>query len=127
MPFEEQLTFNQRTGVAYVDLSAKQFYAVTETANGLDLATAAKNISGILQDNPIATQAGAYAVSGVTKAAISASTAITKGARLEVDTGGTLITLASGTAVAEAREALSSTAAVCYIAVALLPNNAAFS
>lgn len=113
MAFEQAL--DTRSEVAAADLSAKQFYAVTEGSTGINLATAAKNCSGILQDKPGSGKVGTYAVRGISKVAITASTAITKGAQLEVDTGGTLKTLASGIAVAVALESLSSVAAVRLI------------
>lgn len=127
MAYEELITRSRRSGVAYADLSAKQFYAVTITANGMELATAGKAIDGILQDNPTAGQAGAFAGAGVTKAAISASTTLTGGTTLlEVDTGGALKALASGIVVGKALESLVSNANVCLIAVELLPANAVF-
>ena len=124
MAFEEMVTFQRRTVVATAALSAKQFFAIT---NG-GLATAAKNIDGVLQDNPVSGKAGSIAVAGISKAAISASQALTAGVTLlEVDTGGTFKVLASGTAVAKSMETLVSNAAVCIVAVEILPSNAAFS
>lgn len=109
------------------DLSAKQYYAVildtTTGASGLSLAAAGKNIDGILQDKPVSGQAGTMAYMGVTKAAISASQTITAGELLQVDTGGTLIPIASGTAVAKALEAITSTANVTLCTVMLLKSN----
>lgn len=124
MAFEEMLTFNRRTFLATADLSAKQFYAI----NVGNVATAAKNIDGILQDNPASGKAGSIAVAGTTKAAISASQALTADVTLlEVDTGGTLKVLSGGTAVAKARESLSSTAQIILVTVELLSSNAAFT
>ncbi len=116
-----------RSALAAADLSAKQFYAVTEGSAGINVSTAAKNIDGILQDKPTSGSTGVYCKTGRTKAAISASQTITKGDRLEVDTGGTLIPVASGTAVAKAMESLTSVAAVRLITVELLPSNAAYA
>jgi hypothetical protein len=133
MAYEELITFSRVSGMANSNLSAKQFFAVdfvndtsaVPTALGIDIATAGNSCLGILQDNPIQGQAGAVATSGITKAAISASNALTGGTTyLEVDTGGTLKAHASGTIVAKALETLASTAAVCIIAVQLLPSNA---
>jgi hypothetical protein len=83
------------------DLSTKQYYGVIfDTTGSIALATAAKNIDGILQDAPKSGQAGAVAIDGVTKAAISGT--VTAGDQLEVASGGTFVTLASGQAVAKA-------------------------
>jgi len=112
---------SSRSEVAAADLSAKQFYAVTVGSTGMDVSTAAKSIDGILQDKPTSGQVGCYAHSGRTKAAISASQTITKGGLLEVASGGTLVPIASGIAVAKAMESLVSVAAVRLITVELLP------
>jgi len=126
MAFEQGL--KTESYVAGADLTAKQFYAVTMANTGkINVSTAAKNITGVLQNNPNTNDTGTVAVDGTTKVAISASQTISIGDRLEVDTGGTLIPVASGTAVAVAREALSSVAAVRIISVELLKSNAAFS
>ena len=129
MAFEEQLTFNRVSGKCSTStgLTTSQYHAVTNLA-AMVVSTAAKNMDGILQDNPDKGQAGSVARSGITKAAISASQTLTAGVTLlEVDTGGTLKVLASGTVVAKAAESLTSNAAVCIVAVELLPTNAAFS
>lgn len=118
MSVENSLQTRSRTAAA--DLSAKQFYAVKMTSTGIDVATAAKTIVGVLQDKPASGKTGTIAVSGVTKAAISASQTISVGDLLEVDTGGTLIPHASGTIVAQALEALTSVAAVRLITVELI-------
>ncbi len=109
-------------------LATKQYYAVTtDTSMGLIVAVAAKDMLGILQDKPVQGQAGTVAVFGVTKAAISASQSVTKGSTLfEVDTGGTLKVLSAGTAVAKARESLTSVAAVKIIEVEILKSNTAY-
>src|SRR5580704_14603923 len=133
MAYEENLTFSRVSGIANSNLSAKQFFAVdyvndtsaVPTPLGIDIATAGNGCLGILQDNPIQGQAGAVAVSGITKSAISASAVLTAGTTfLEIDTGGTLKAHASGTVVAQALETLASTAAVCIVAVRLMPSNA---
>lgn len=129
MAFEQGLVLESYEAAA--DLSAKQFYAVTMDNTGkINVATAAKNITGILQNKPASGYMGSVAMSnkgGTSKVAISASTAISIGDLLEVDTGGTLKGVASGTAVARAREALSSVAAVRIIAAELLDSNAAYA
>jgi|GEM_PF-5321555 len=108
-------------------LVSKQFYAVTlDTAGNLALAAAAKNADGILQDKPVAGEAGVAAIFGVSKAAISANQNIAVGDLLEVDTGGTLKKAASGTVVAKALEA-TNVSAVAVIAVLILKSNAAYS
>jgi hypothetical protein len=125
MAYEENITFSKRTIIAVSDLSTKQYYAIAQVAAGGDLATPAKAIDGILQDNPVANKTGTIAYSGVTKAAVSASVTITGGlTMLEVDTGGTLKPVASGIIVAKALESVVSNAAVNIIAVQLLPSNA---
>lgn len=112
---------------AEVDLSAKQFYAVTINSNGnADLAVAAKNIDGVLQNKPVAGQAAAICRSGITKVALSASVNAVIGSLLEADTNRTFKVLASGTAVAKALEA-SNVAAVMVITAELLSSNAAFA
>lgn len=125
MPFEQNLqTFSAQAGS---DLSAKQFYACQiNNAGKIALATAAKNIDGILQDKPTSGQAGELAYDGITKAAISASQNVAIGDLLEVDTGGTLTVHASGTVVAKALEA-TNVAHVVVIAVKLMRSNALFS
>jgi hypothetical protein len=127
MAYEEAITFRTQTFVAAADLSGKQYYGVANGATGIDVAVAGKAIDGILVDKPLAGKAGAVCRGGVCKAAITASTAVTVNNLLEVDTGGTFKVLAGGIAVAKALEALSSTAGVCWIAVELLPSNAAFA
>ena len=126
MAYEENITLQKQTFVAAADLSAKQYYAVTNGATGINVSTAAKAMDGVLQDKPASGKAGCVARGGVSKVAITASTAVTVNDLLEVDTGGTFKPVAAGIAVAKALEALSSTAAVCWIAAELLPSNAAF-
>lgn len=128
MAWDEALTFNRRNGVcsSSTALTTSQFHAVTNLA-AMVISTAAANMDGILQDNPDKGQVAGVAVAGITKAAISASQALTAGVTLlEVDTGGTLKIHASGTVVAKARETLVSNTAVCIVAVELLPSNASF-
>lgn len=121
---------NQQTFTepAIADLSAKQYYAVARAsaAAGVDVAVAAKNMDGILQNKPTSGQAASVCRSGNTKAAITSGSAVLIGSLLEVDTGGTLKLLASGIVVAKALEANGSLAAVALITVELLPSNAAF-
>lgn len=119
MAFDEGVV--TRTITAAADLSAKQFFAI----NAGNVATAAKAIDGILLDNPISGKAGAIAVRGICKACIADSQALTAGVTyLEVASGGKLTALASGIAVAIARETLASVAAARIVAVELLPSNA---
>ena len=122
MAYEEGITFTQRTGVAYTSLATSQFYAVTNGANGLILATAAKAMDGILQSNPAASKPGAYAADGVCKAAISASQAFSIGQLLEVDSGSTLKATSAGVIVAKALEAVTSVATITIIAVEIMRN-----
>lgn len=109
-----------------VDLSAKQYYAVTQAsgANGVDVAVAAKACDGILQNKPTAGLAASVGIDGVSVAAITASSAVLIGSGLEVDTGGTLKLLASGTMVAVALQANGSAATITFIPVRLLPGSA---
>ena|SRR5271170_4346395 len=128
MAFDEALTFGRVSGVcsSSTGLTTSQFHAVTNLA-AMVVSTAAANRDGILQDNPDKSQVGGVARSGISKAAISASQALTAGVTLlEVDTGGTLKVHASGTIVAKARQTLASTAVVCIAAVEILPSNATF-
>lgn len=120
MAFEENGAMFRRTEISTADLSAKQFYAVDKG----DVATAGKACDGILQNNPASGKPMTIQWNGVSKGAIAASQTITKGDLLEVTSGGTLIPLASGTAVARAEEALVSVAAVRIIGVMLLPGSA---
>lgn len=126
----EQICFSVSADAAS-DLSAKQFYAVkldtTTAGSKISLATAAKNCDGFLQDKPTSGRAGQIAVLGISKVAITASTAITSGQLLEVDTNSTLKGVASGTVVAKALEPLDSTAAVCIITALILKSAAAYT
>jgi hypothetical protein len=96
---------------AKVDLTGKQFYAVTVDNTGqLIVANQNKQCSGILQDKPNVGQAGNVCRDGITKAAISANQVIGIGELLEVDSGGTLAAWATANpAVARAMEAGTST------------------
>ena len=128
MPYDENLLFNQRTGLcsSTTGLTTSQFYAVTNLT-AMVVSTAGANTDGILQGNPDKSQAAPVAVDGVCKAAISASQALTAGVTLlEVDTGGTLKVHSAGTVVAKSMETLSSTASVMIVAVELLRSNASF-
>jgi len=79
-----------------------------------------------IQDVRLPYQAVAEAVTTV-DVIVGAQAAVTADVTLlEVDTGGTLKALASGTAVAKAAESLTSVAAVRIVTVTLLPTNAAF-
>lgn len=120
---------------AGADLSAKQFYAVSQvndTSNPpgvhLALTTAAAACTGILQDNPVSGQAGCVQTNGITKAAISASSSVTAGTTfLEVDSGGTLKPYNAGVKVAQALEPVTSQATIAIISVRLLPTSPAIS
>jgi hypothetical protein len=113
---------------AAVDLTTKQFYAVSYDVNGnINLATPAKNIDGILQSKPRLGEAADFCKDGYSKAAITAGVAIVMAGLLEVDVGGTLHPLAAGTAVAKALEAVAAGgAAVTIISVELLRSNTGF-
>lgn len=81
--------------VANADLSADQFFAVimTTTPRKVDIAGAAANIYGILQNKPTAGQAADVGIFGVSKAIIGAT--VTAGDALETDSTGRLITQTS--------------------------------
>ncbi len=114
--------------VSTTSLATKQYYAVSiDSTEGLILATAGNACHGILQDKPVVGEAGTVGIYGVSKAAISASQALTAGTTLlEVDTGGTLKAHASGVVVARCRQTLSSVAAVKIVEVDLFHVNSAF-
>ena len=135
MSFNEGM-FNTLSLVAGADLSAKQYYAVVLTADTTyppaqataQIATTAKAMTGIVQDNPVLGQAACVQTTGITKAAISASTVLTAGTTmLEVDSGGTLKAYNAGIIVAEAVETLASVAKIAIVSVRLLPSNAAIA
>lgn len=116
---------------AAADLSTKQFYAVNgNEVDGVNVATANKAMTGILQDKPSAAgRACSVCVDGQCKAAITANQSVTVGALLQVDTGGTLITQTStNTVVARAEQAVTGASGVTpIITVTILRSNAAFS
>lgn len=117
--------FEQVTLPTTTDLHAKQYYAVAMDSNGAAvIATAAKNIAGILQNTPDGSTdtAASVAVRGKSRAAITDTISI--GAPLEVASGGTLVNHSSGTVVAIATEA-GSTGQV--ISVTLLTGQALMS
>lgn len=132
MPYNEGL-LNTYSAPAGVDMSGKQFYGVALVPDTvgpppgvkLALATAAKAIAGVLQNNPPAGQAGCYQSTGITKVAISASQTITGGTTfLEVDTNGTFKVFGTGTVVAQALESVVSTTSISIISAMLMPSNA---
>lgn len=114
---------------AHADLSAKQYYAVSFLSTGdVDVATAGKACTGILQDKPTAAgRAASVAQSGISKVALSASADVEVGTLLEVDTGGTLIPHSSGTVVAQSMEDSPAVATIAIVSAILLPSNAALS
>lgn len=116
------------SAVAAVDLSAKQYYAVAYDANGnINLAAAGKNMDGVLQDKPTAGHAGMYARDGISKVAITAGVAVTIDQLLQVDAGGTLTPVTTGTPVAKALQAVGAGGpAVVFISASILRSNAAF-
>lgn len=119
------LIFNTISLPTTTNLSAKQYYCVSMDTNGnAVLATAAKNIWGILQNTPDGSTdtSATIAVAGLSRAAITDTIAV--GAPLEVTSGGTLVNHASGTVVAIAMQA-GATGQV--IEVRLLPNNGLMS
>lgn len=133
MAYDEQTLLSTLSAPAASDMTVKQFFAVSLASDGAGavsaaLATQNKACTGILKNNPYTGAVAEIQTEGITKAAITASTAITAGQLLKVDTGGTLcVKDASNTVVAQALESLSSVAAVAIIAVRLLPSNAALA
>lgn len=108
---------------AAADLSAKQFYAVEFDTNGnIALATAGKNMDGVLQNKPTSGQAAEIALDGISKVTLSGT--VTAGQLLQVDSGSTFTVLSGGTAVAKALEGGASGQ---LIAARLLRSNAAYS
>lgn len=131
MPYNEGL-LNTYTAPAGVDLSGKQFYGVALVPDSvgpppgvkLALATAAKAIAGILQNNPLSGQAGCYQSTGISKVAISASQTVTGGTTfLEVDAAGTFKVFGTGTVVAQALESVVSSTGITIISAMLMPSN----
>ncbi len=92
------------TGVAAVDLSAKQFLFVkpagTTNTLGVDV-TPCTGITdlpiGVLQDTPAAGDLGGVCVSGISKVRVNASTGITVGNVLGIDNTGAVKAIAYGT------------------------------
>lgn len=116
------------SAAANSDLSSSQFFCVSVNSSGkLVVSTAGKACAGVLQDKPVAGEAGDYAYSGITKVAVSTGQTIAIADTLEVDTGGTVIKHSSGTVVGVALEAVTSSAAGCIIQMRLLPSNALFA
>jgi len=70
-------------GLAYTDLSAKQYCAVKLTANGVESAGTAGQSHGVLQNAPTAGQAAVVRVSGISKVKYGAS--VTVGDKLIVE------------------------------------------
>ena len=107
-------------------LASQQYYAVTIGSSGVDVATAGKNCTGILQNAPGAYQAAEICTFGITKAKITASSNVSVGTLLDVDSGGTLKATAGGVVVARALEACNS-AVINTITVELLKSNNVFA
>lgn len=83
------------------DLSAAQYTAViVDGAGTVGPATAAERMTGILQNDPESGRAAEVMVSGVSKA-IAGEELATPGTILEVGTGGKLVALDAGVAVAQ--------------------------
>lgn len=132
MPVNEGLlnTFSAQAGA---DLSGKQFYGVALVNNATPppgavavVGTAAKNITGVLQNNPLPGQAAEIQSSGTTKVAVSAGQTIVGGTTfLELDAGGTFTVHAAGAIVAQALESLASSTAIQIISARLMLGNAA--
>jgi hypothetical protein len=131
MPYNEGL-LNTYTAPAGADLSGKQFYGVALVADAanppgshLALGVTLKAIAGVLQNNPLAGQAGEYQTDGISKVAISASTAVLAGGFLQLDVGGTFIPVTTGVICAQALEPVASVANIMIISARLMPGNAA--
>ena len=135
MAWEEQQTFNRISCPCNGtnSLATKQFCAVTIGSGGvMDVATAAKGCTGILQDNPAVNVVGTIARDGISKAAIALSQTLVGGVTLLEVAGssGFLCAHTSGVVVARAMENVTSTAAVVYSTVEILrnaPTGTAFS
>jgi predicted RecA/RadA family phage recombinase len=139
MPFQEGLLVSTLSAQANANLSTSQFYAVSLATAGsgtanqpvpgviMELAVSGSIFAGILQDNPVAGQAGSIQVSGITLAAIAASQTVTAGNLLYINSSSQLVTGTgySSVPVAQAMESCASNASVSIISVKILPVTAA--
>jgi hypothetical protein len=140
MPFQEGILVSTISAQAGANFSASQFFAVAlgvDSAAGanpvpgvqMNLATATGQIfAGILQDNPVAGQAGSIQTSGISLAVIALSIPVTAGALLYINSSGQLTTSTgtSATAIAQAMETCSSNASLNpIISVRILQMNVA--
>lgn len=119
---ERLVTISLPTGASF---ASKQYYAASVNSSGQAiLATAAKNMIGVIQNTPDNSSdlTATLAVSGITKMAISGS--ITCGAQVQIASGGTGVVLSSGTAIGVA---LETGASGDIISVLIQPNNGALS
>jgi hypothetical protein len=108
---------------ASADLSSHQFAPVIFDGSGnIALATAGKNIDGILQDAPKSGQAGNVAINGIAKGVLSGTVA--QGAQVQVGSSGTFVTLSSGTAVGKA---LTGGATGNVVSILLYKSNAVYA
>lgn len=73
--------------LAYTDLSAKQYYLVKATSNGIELCgTAGEQVSGVLLNKPIASEPAKVAYAGVVPCVAGGTVAV--GDRIKTDTAG---------------------------------------
>lgn len=108
------------------DLSARQFCAVKLDTNGqVAVATAAKNMDGVLQDKPTAQGASAeVAMFGVSKVT-AGGTGFSAGDLLEITTNGTFQTQTSTNTVVA--KALTAAAAGAIGSAIILKSNAVYA
>ena len=131
MPYNEGL-LNTISAPAGADLSGKQFYGVAlvndvNNPPGVNcvVATAAKGVAGVLQNNPLPGQAAEIQTTGTTKVAISANQAVTGGTTLlQVDTGGTFTPFTTGTVVAQALGSVVSSTTIQIVTARIMTSNA---
>jgi hypothetical protein len=108
---------------ASTDLSGNQYCAVIfDTSANIALATSAKNMDGILQDNPTSGDAGYVAVNGIAKGLLGGS--VTTGEQVQVGTSGAFVAFSSGVAVGKA---LSGGASGNIISILLYKGNGLYS
>lgn len=118
---------NTISAVAGADLSGKLFFGVslvndTNNPPGVHaiVGTAAKGITGVLQNNPLPGQAAEIQTTGTTKVAITAGVAVIGGTTfLDLDVGGTFTTHAAGTVVAQALESCTAGTAIQIVSARL--------
>lgn len=104
--------------VANSDLSTKQYIAMIATAGKADVAGAAANILGVLQNNPKAGQPASIMYAGITKMVAGAALP-TVGTAVQTDASGRAV---AGSAPAIGRTLTTASGAGVLVTVQLIPN-----